>query len=589
MEKLIPEDCEKISERKELLKRAYSISHLFDIGRWLKIPYFDRFACCWDIDEDEAATEISLKITDDVLKQIFQKYKPRDWAIFKGKHYTLINGKLSFEGSWKLISDGLRRFKLTYGSDGMNFLKAIIEGGGIINSYTIKDFTKIPQAYEMLSDLEDLGIVVTSYIGEKYREWSIPKETFPVVEVEISGKKEKSQIRLKTETINLIEEKRKMDPLAEERKLIEKMDLELDSYLSDLIENRLEEAIKFGKTFSISKLSSYLQNLFGPILHFDSLLSLTQQYGLADAEVINPLKKVVKRTGWSLALFGDPGTGKSFATRDIIFGKMSMGLPAHGIPGRNRYFGGMTPARFIRIGQAYAGRTFNFIIPEFNDFFRYKGMVEPLKIAMEQGEIKYETQREVIGPYKFTSFFVVNYNVSVHKRGYDVTIQDPNFRAIEDRMLCRLHRLTKGRFVEIAESQMKVLLGKLDVGKMAQAIRDHLTLVYAIETRHPLVKNEFPYKPVMITEDIYRLIAKTREIILDEIKDETLMFSARLEDKALSFACSASLIEYFNAKENFIPIGIDPVKYAIQIYVEEALIRSQEELKPEEILRKISF
>jgi len=166
-----------------------------------------------------------------------------------------------------------------------------------------------------------------------------------------------------------------------------------------------------------------------------------------------------------LALFGDPGTGKSFSTRDMILGKPSAKIGAHGLPGRNRYCGGMTPAFFIRIGEAYAGRVFNFIVPEFNDFFRYKGMVEPLKIAMEQGEIKYETHNEVIGPYRFTSFFSVNYNVAVHDRGYEVTIQDPNFNAIEDRMLCRLHRLTKERFIEITKSQMKLALGAIDVEK----------------------------------------------------------------------------------------------------------------------------
>ncbi|MEM1585856.1 MAG: hypothetical protein QXX99_01305 [Candidatus Bathyarchaeia archaeon] len=586
---MISEHQEKISERRELLKKAYTIRHLFDIGRWLKIPYFERFSCCWDIDEDEVSTEISSRVTDDVLKQIFQKYEPRNWATFKGKYYMLINGKLFLDGSWKIVSDGLRRFKLMYGSVGMNFLKTIVKGGGIIDSYTIKEIVKLPQAYEMLSDLEDLGIISTSYIGEKYREWSIPREMLPIVENEISEGKKMLQIEPKIQTAALTEERRGTVSLDEERNLLEKMDSELNSYLTDLIQNRLEEAINFGKTFNILKLSSYLQDIFGPILYFDSLLSLTQQYGLANAEVINPCGKMVKRTGWSLALFGDPGTGKSFATRDMVFGKPSMGLPAHGIPGRNRYCGGMTPARFIRIGQAYAGRTFNFIIPEFNDFFRYKGMVEPLKIAMEQGEIKYETQREVIGPYKFTSFFTVNYNVEVRKRGYNVTIQDPNFRAIEDRMLCRLHRLTKERFMEIAERQMKVLLGKLNIGRMAQAIRDHLTLIYAIETQHPLVKNEFPCKSVMITEDAYQLITEAREIILSEIKDDTLMFSARLEDKALRFACSASLMEYFNAKEDFIPISRDSMRYAIQIYVEEASIRSQEEFKPEEILHKISL
>lgn len=37
---------EKLRERKELLKRAYLVAQLFEIGRWLKIPYFSRFLCC---------------------------------------------------------------------------------------------------------------------------------------------------------------------------------------------------------------------------------------------------------------------------------------------------------------------------------------------------------------------------------------------------------------------------------------------------------------------------------------------------------------------------------------------------------------
>lgn len=523
------------------------------------------------------------------MKYIFQKYEPRSWVTFKGKYYLLIDGRISFEGSWDFIRKGLRRFRSIYGAAGMALLRSIIESGGTVNPYTAREIVKSPDVYEMLSDLEDLGIVSASYVGEKCREWVIPEEMLPVIEAEVLGKRE-VQMGKRTNAVSPLEGKdRVADPLAEELIMIKKMDHALNSYLSDLMENRLEETIKFGRDFSIEKLSSYLQGLFGPVLYFDSLLSLAQQYGLANAEVINPQRKVCKRTGWSLALFGDPGTGKSFATRDIIFGKASIGLPAHGIPGRNRYCGGITPARFIRIGQAYEGRTFNFVVPEFNDFFRYKGIVEPLKIAMEQGEIKYETHRECIGPYRFTSFFVVNYNVSVFKKGYKSTVHDPNFRAIEDRMLCRLHRLTKERFREVAESQMRIFLGKLDVGEMAQAIRDHLTLIYAIETQHPLIKNEFPYKPVMLTEEAYNMIAKARDLILSEVKDEVLKFSARLEDKVLSFACSASLIEYFSSKEDFIPVSKKAMEYAVRIYVEEASIRSDEEFEPDEILRKIFF
>jgi len=474
-----------------------------------------------------------------------------------------------------------------YGSAIFLLLKAIIEKGGVIDLNSAREIVGSVKADEILNDLERTGIVILSYAGRKYREWSIPWETLVIVEDEIKGKAEKTPAMPKIASTKIGEVKQRIDPLLEEKALIEKMDRDLDVYLFNLLKNRLEETIKFGKRFNIALLSAYLQDLFGSVLYFDSLLSITQQYGLANVEIVHEYGKTGKRTGWSLALFGDPGTGKSFATRDMILGKPDAKIPAHGIPGRNRYCGGMTPARFIRIGQAYAGRTFNFIIPEFNDFFKYKGMVEPLKIAMEQGEIKYELHREVIGPYRFTSFFTVNYNVSVHERGYTVTIQDPNFRAIEDRMLCRLHRLTKERFLEVAESQMRLALGKIDVERDAQAIRDHLTLVYAIETGHPSVRDKFPYKPVMITPQTYELIGKARKAILEEIKGEVLTFSARLEDKVLRFACAASLMEYFSSGRDFIPVSQDALRYAIQLYIEEASVRSQEKFMPSEVLNKV--
>lgn len=323
------------------------------------------------------------------------------------------------------------------------------------------------------------------------------------------------------------------------------------------------------------------------MLFYDSFLSIIQQYGLADAEIVNPQGKAGMGTGWSLALFGEPGTGKSFSTRDMILGGFGGKVKPHGIPGRNRYCGGITPARFIRMGQAYVGRTFNFIVPEFNDWFRYSGMVDVLKIAMERGEIKYELHNEVVGPYRFDSFFSVNYNTKVLGKGYEVTIGDPNFNAIEDRMICRLHRLTKERFVEIAQSQMRLSLGELDIDEEAYKIRDHIALVYAIETRHPLVRNILPYKPVMITGKTYEMMNKARELILEQIPQDSLKFSARLETNTIKFACAASLLSYFQSDQDYIPVNEDALNYAIRLYVEEASMRSQEEFQPEQILEKM--
>jgi hypothetical protein len=576
---------DKIVERKLLLKRVFSRSKLFEIGKTLDIPYFNNFHSGWDIDDDRAALEIASNIRDEQLKEIFNNHTSRKWKIFRGQHYTFENGELQLEGSWKTIQAAVAQTKKKYGKNCIVVLKCLIESSKGCSLKEIKQ--NLPEDADpspILSDLERLKVIVTSYKSKQLQEWAILEETSPIIQLELglAPKEVEGRVAI-TAGIPV-----SVDPQGEEYQIIEKMDRELNDYLNSLLKYRVDEAVTFGKSFSVSQLAKYLETLFGPILYFDSLLSITQQYGLADVEIIHAEGRTGMQTGWNLSLFGDPGTGKSFSARDIILGKPDAKVPPHGIPGRNRYAGGITPARFIRIGQAYSGRVFNFIVPEFNDWFKYKGMVEPLKLAMERGEIKYEMHREVIGPYRFSGFFSVNYNVAALGRGYEVTVQDPNFSAIEDRMLCRLHRLTKQRFIEIAESQMRLAFGEIDIEKGAQQIRDHLSLVYAAEIQHPLVRDKFQLKPVMLTPKAQEMFIKARKAILEEIPHEVVRFSARLEDRAIRFACAASLLDYFQSKFDYIPVSEEALKYAIQLYVEEASVRSREEFVPEPVLAKLA-
>ncbi len=154
-------------------------------------------------------------------------------------------------------------------------------------------------------------------------------------------------------------------------------------------------------------------------------------------------------------------------------------------------------------------------------------------------------------------------------------------------MLCRLHGSTKERFVEIAQSQMRLAFGEIDIEKGAKRIRDHLTLIYAIESGHPLVRNRFLYKPVMITPQTYDIIKRAREEILEQIPHEVVRFSARLENRAIRFACAASLLEYFQSDLDHISVSENALKYAAQLYVEEASVRSGEEINPKDVLSRI--
>ena len=571
-------------ERKLLLQRMFPRGKLFEIGKKLGIPYFNSSQSMWEIDVDKASLEIALNLDDKKLKDLFDTNNPREWEIFRGQHYTFEEENLKLEGSWREIQAGIAQARKKFGRKTIAILKYLLESGKSCGLKEIKqNFPEKTGILPILSDLERLKVIVTSYRSERLQEWVILEETAPIIRVELGLPITEERKMVTVSSLG------KVDPVNEELQVIEKMDHELSDYLNELLKYRVEETVRFGESFSISYLADYLKGLFGSVLYFDSLLSITQQYGLADVEIVHSKGRTGMRTGWNLSLFGEPGTGKSFSSRDFIIGKLDAKIPPHGVPGRNRYAGGMTPARFIRIGQAYSGKIFNFIVPEFNDWFKYKGMVEPLKLAMERGKIKYETHREVIGPYRFSSFFSVNYNVAALRRGYEVTVQDPNFSAIEDRMLCRLHRLTKQRFVEIAESQIRLAFGEVDIGEEAQQIRDHLSLVYAIETNHPLTPSRFSRKPVMLTPKTQEILMEARKAILDEIPHEFVSFSARLEDRAIRFACAASLLSYFQSDLDYITVSEEALNYAIRLYVEEASVRSREEFIPETVLGKLSI
>ena len=362
-------------------------------------------------------------------------------------------------------------------------------------------------------------------------------------------------------------------PIPDERAEIRSMDGEFLDHLREVLRDRLEETLEFGRTFDVETLAAYLRGLFGEELYFDSLISLLQQYALADAPLIAPTGRTTGATGFHLALFGPPGTGKTFSIDDLVRGNPRSGVPPHGLPGRNRYCGGITPVQFLRVGSAYTGRTFNFIVPEFNDWFKYRGMVEPLKLVMEQREVKWETTLGTVGPYTFRSFFSVNYNVrTAGAQDYWTTIADPNFAALEDRMLLRFHPMTRARFRAVESSAERLELGEIDFS-LAERIRDHLTLVHAVETGHPLVAARFRARPVRLERTLYERLREVSERALKATNFPK--FSPRLKLRAVRLAAAAALLRTF-AEPGPGPLSIGPleIEFARRFYEEE--IRARE-------------
>jgi hypothetical protein len=364
-----------------------------------------------------------------------------------------------------------------------------------------------------------------------------------------------------------------LQPVPDEGAEIRSMDAEFLHHLKEVLSLRLDETLEFGEEFSVDVLARYLRELFGEALSLDSLISLLQQYALADVPLQAPTGRLTGTSGFHLALFGPPGTGKTFSIDDLVRGNPRSGVPPHGLPGRSRYCGGITPVQFLRVGASYTGRTFNFIVPEFNDWFKYRGMVEPLKLVMEQREVRWETTLGTVGPYTFRSYFAVNYNVRTGPGAdYWTTIADPNFAALEDRMLLRFHPMTRERFRAVEASAERLELGELDFG-LAQSVRDHLTLVYAIETRHPLVSGRFRPRPVRLEPALYARLRSVSEEAL--ARSPHPAFSPRLKSRAVKLAAAGALLRYFAAEEGEpLRIGRTEAELAQRFYAEE--IRARE-------------
>lgn len=552
-------------EKRAILRRYFDFHGGWSVARKKVLEEMG-----WEdnISVDEAAR----RIPEDWLVTLFHDYAVRKGVDFNGKYWSVHEGEIKREGSWDTIRKNLIAVLKEEGAKAYAILKALLDlkkqtkDNYFDFTEKVRELSGKSVSWKVLHKLEKLGIVHKRYSQNNQELW-VPEEIRPLVEEVLEENPQ--QLSLST------------DIALAEFEEVKKMDAEFENYLNDILNNeeRLESTIKFGESFEVEKMKDYLL-MFGN-LYFDILLSLIHQYALADIPIVNQSGKIAGYTGFNLAFFGAPGTGKTFAVDDIIRGNERLNIPPHGLPGRNRYCGGMTPAKFIRIAEAYEGRKFNFIVPEFNDWFKYKGMVEPLKLAMEHREIKYEIKGETVGPYKFSPFFSVNYNTRVKERGYEVTVSDPNFNSIEDRMLCILHKMTKDRFLALRESQKKLRLGKIDFD-LANSIRDHLCLVHAIYTTNM----DFPQKPVMLTEDVEEALSRADEVLLEHVESvEMLSPSVRLADMAVKLAGASKILTYF--KEDELEIGKDEINLALNFYVEEMNTRCGEVFDIDRVKKEI--
>ncbi|ADD08985.1 hypothetical protein [Candidatus Aciduliprofundum boonei] len=353
------------------------------------------------------------------------------------------------------------------------------------------------------------------------------------------------------------------EAMREYQDVVLRLKTEYEFFVKNVREDDVEEWIS--QIHSIGDIVEYVKSIMGDKLYMDALLPIIQQYSIANVPIYssaNPERRI-NQTGFSLAYFGEPGTGKTFATDDLLRGKEEKGVPPHGMIGRLRYAQGMTPKMFIAILEAYQDYPVDWVIPEFKDFFAYRGMVEKLKLVMERREVRDETRTATIGPYKVTSFFIVNYNTQVNKGRWKSTINDPNFNAVEDRMLCKLFLNTHERRKLIWENMKRIAAGKVDY-YLAEPLRKHMTYTY-----HLLNKQN---ARVIVDEDDFIRIG---DDIAEAINEHNAPVSLRIIDRALQIAASSSLVRFLAERENEIWIDRTSLELAENFVMDEIEARAK--------------
>ncbi len=258
-------------EKKLLVKRIFSVTAIFQIGKEQAIPFFDQYVNAWEPDPDEASMEIAQAFSDQQLQEVLRKHASRTYAVFRGAHYTFEEGTLTLKGSHEKILAGIAETQKKFGKTTETVLKLMVQSGGVFGAKELKETDKLKtDVYAVLERLEQLKVVVPSYVGDGYNEWRLPEETLSLIRDELgidasqaklapalsqSSAASTTSSNAAPATPTFAQEEGPPDPLEDERRKVMEMQTDLDRYLSDLLKNRLSQTIAFGKTFSANSVA----------------------------------------------------------------------------------------------------------------------------------------------------------------------------------------------------------------------------------------------------------------------------------------------------------------------------------------------
>lgn len=190
----------RTKERVLLLMRFYWLEDLYNVGKTLCIPYFEKFADYWDIgygDDSrlEAALAIAEVISDETLAKLITEKPPKyglDLGGFHGNYYTCDeSGRLKLESSWDIVRANVQKALSRWGDKAYGVLRGIIDKGGRSEYFELLDAIESALGYEfipsyLLPRFRTLKLIFKTG-SNKYPDWTMPAEIIPVVEAELAA------------------------------------------------------------------------------------------------------------------------------------------------------------------------------------------------------------------------------------------------------------------------------------------------------------------------------------------------------------------------------------------------------------------
>jgi hypothetical protein len=216
---------EKLKEKALLIVRYFWLDKLFEIGKQLRLPYFDQFENYWEINHYQAALEVAKSITDDKLLELFRKHPPKYGLTlggFQGKYYTADEkGNVTLESSCEKVRKNVQVALKKWSDRAYGLLQALINKGGRASYFDLIHEIEKVLGYEyvpsyLLPRLQSLKLVFKTG-SNKYPDWTMPPEIIPVVKEELDKfRRPLRQIRKTSLTDKVLRIKQEIDTVVNE-------------------------------------------------------------------------------------------------------------------------------------------------------------------------------------------------------------------------------------------------------------------------------------------------------------------------------------------------------------------------------------